>query len=203
MAQSKYSLSFTAGSLLYNDTLKLAYLYIDLKDWDLVQQKVLDENILQAKASSSLKRISHELISRVKLLQQDELEFLINATYQEQLYFVWLLICRRYRLIGEFATEVIRERYLIFQNTVDYSDFSIFFNHKAEFSLELNTITESTVGKLRQVLFKMARDAGLLTKDNKILATIMTENLAEQIYKHNPEEFRYFPIFDSTIKGLL
>ncbi len=202
MSPAKYSLSFTAGGLLYHESVKMASLYLEVKDWDKVYLTTINNNLLQAKAVSSLKRISSELISRLKPLSLLELNYFVNANYQEQLYFLWILICRRYSFIGDFAKEVIREHYLIMRTTVTYDDFSVFYLHKAEFHSELEEISEATKGKLRQVLFKIAKDVGILTKDNIVIPVQPTKELAKIILESSAEDLKFFPLYDSYIENI-
>ena len=112
MVDTKYSLSFTTGALLYHESVKLAELYFDLGAWPTVRTQVLDQNLLQARTLSTAKKICREIISRLKLLTPDEMEILVDGTTQEQGHMLWLAVCKRYRFIFDFATEVLREKFL-------------------------------------------------------------------------------------------
>ncbi len=203
MADSQYNLTFTTCGLLHRDTMILLELYPSMRSWSDISKKVIDENLLRAKSSTSLKRIMSELTSRAKLLSDSEINFLLSANQKEQLYFFWILMCRRYRIIEEFAVEVLREKYITSKNTLNYVDYDVFYNSKAELNNLLYDVAESTRYKIRQVLFKMMRDAGLLSKDNKIIPMLLTEDLVRLIYNNNKIELSYFPAFDSDYKGLI
>jgi hypothetical protein len=89
-------MSFTAGGLFHRESVKLTALYLDLGDWDAVRDKVIAENLLQARTFNTLKRVCREVVSRLRTLSQSELECLVEAIHQEQAYLLWLAVCRRY-----------------------------------------------------------------------------------------------------------
>ena len=42
-------MAFTTGGLFHRDSVRLAMLYLELKEWDSVRNKVLSENLLQSR----------------------------------------------------------------------------------------------------------------------------------------------------------
>lgn len=202
MSNDRYSISFTTGGIFHRESVKLAALYLDLGDWNSVRDKVIAENLLQTRTLNTLERICREIIPRLRTLTQGELEFLVEGSHQEQAYLLWLAVCRRYRFIADFAVEVLRERYITLKSDLTYEDFDSFFNQKSEWHLELDEITPATRGKLRQVLFKMLREADLLTANNMIQAAMLSPRLLELIHHDSPREVLYFPVFESDVKGM-
>ena len=55
-----------------------------------------------------------------------------DADRTDQQALLWLAACRTYRFVGEFAVEVIRERYLSYQFDLPLEAFDILFDTKAE-----------------------------------------------------------------------
>ncbi len=196
-------MSFTTGSLFHRESVRLAALYLDLGDWNAVRDKVITENLLQTRTLNTLKRVCREVISRLKTLSRGELELIVEGYHQEQGYLLWLAVCRRYSFIADFAVEVLRERYITLKNDLNYEDFDFFFNRKSEWSLELDKITPATRSKLRQVLFKMLREADLLTANNMIHAAMLSSRLLELIYQSSLRDLVYFPVFESELKGMM
>lgn len=195
-------MSFTTGSLFHRESVELAALYLDLGDWNAVRDKVIAENLLQTRTLNTLKRVCCEVISRLRTLSPGELEFLVESSHQEQAYLLWLAVCRRYRFIADFAVEVLRERYITLKSDLTYEDFDSFFNRKSEWHLELDEITPATRGKLRQVLFKMLREADLLTTNNMIHAAMLSPRLLDLIHQGSHRDVLHFPAFESDLKGV-
>lgn len=202
MSNDRYSLSFTTGSLFHRESVKLAALYLDLGDWDSVRNKVIAENLLQTRTLNTLKRVCREVISRLRTLSLGELKFLVEVSHQEQAYLLWIAVCRRYRFIADFAVEVLRERHITLKSDLTHEGFDSFFSRKAEWHLELDEITQATRGKLRQVLFKMLREADLLTANNMIHVAMLSLRLLGLIHQGSRREILYFPVFESDVKGM-
>jgi excisionase family DNA binding protein len=191
-----YSLSFTTGDLLFRESLVVASLFLDIRDWNLVREKVVASNLLQAKTLSTTKRICGEVCSRLKMLSQSELELLIETTIQEQGYLLWLAICRRYKFVAEFAVEVLRERYLSLKNSLNYEDFNFFFSKKIECHQELAKVSQRTMDKSRQVLFRMMRQARLLTTKNEINVALLSPRLLNELAENSHPDIFVFPYFE-------
>jgi len=202
MNTDRYSLSFTTGGLFYAESVKLATLYLTMGDWNAVRDKVVVNNILQTRTLNTLKRICHEVISRLKTLDTKELYFLVEANYQEQGYLLWLAVCRRYKFIADFAVEVVHEHYITLKTDLSFDDFDAFFNRKSEWHPELDELRPTTKNKLRQVLFKMLRDADLLTANNQIETALFSSRLIEVISHNNLRDVLYFPVFESDLKEI-
>lgn len=200
MSNDRYSMSFTTGSLLHRESVKLATLYLDLGDWNAVRNKVVAENLLQTRTLNALKRVCNEVISRLRTLSPSELEFLAAHSHQEQAYLLWLAVCRRYRFIADFAAEVLRERFITLKNDLTYQDFDAFFNRKSEWHPRLDEITPTTRGKARQVLFKMLREADLLTPDYVIHAAMLSPGLFDLIQRGDRRDILYLPVYESDLR---
>lgn len=195
-------MSFTTGSLYHRESVKLAALYLELGDWNAVRDKVISNNLLQTRTLNTLKRVCREVISRLKTLSIEELDFLVEANPQEQGYLLWLATCRRYRFIADFAIEVLRERYITLKSDVNHEDFDSFFNRKSEWHAELDAIQPTTRNKLRQVLFRILREAGLLASNNIINAAILSPELLNAISHNNRRDVLFLPVFESDLKGM-
>ena len=121
--------------------------------------------------------MSREIIQRLGSLTDEQLTLLSEGNLTEQKYLLWFAVCKTYDFIREFSTEVLRERFLARSTRIAELDYDAFFNRKADWHDELEKITTSTRKKLRQVMFLMMREAGLLTEDNIILRSILTKRL--------------------------
>ena len=201
MSNAHYSMSFTTGGLLQQESADLAKLYLETTDWQAVRERVTSENMLQHRTLNSSKRICNEIISRLKQLSPAELAALPPASSRDQTYILWISICRRYQFIGDFASEVLRERYTKLQPDLTADDFEAFFHKKAEWHTELQQLTESTHQKLRQVVFKLMKDVGLLSNENVILSPIWNPKLLELLKKSGSASFQFFPIFESDLES--
>ena len=195
-------MSFTAGSLFHRESISLAKLYLGCRDCDVVRDMVIADNLLQARTLNTLKRVCREILSRIQTLSYDTLEFFVEGNSQEQGYLLWLAICRRYNFIADFAVEVLRERYISLKTDVTYDDFDSFFNRKSEWHCELEDLAQTTREKLRQILFKMLRQADLLAANNTINAAMLSPRLLELILQGDSRDILYFPVNESYLRRI-
>jgi len=193
-------MSFSTGGLFLPESVRIAELYSISGGWPEVSQTVIQENILQARTIASAKRRSREICSRLKLLNDQELQILLNGAPQDQAYILWLAICRRYKFVYEFAVEVLREKYLTLQKELTHEDYDSFFNAKAEWEEELEGISVSTRKKLRQVLFKILKEAGLLSPQNIIVPAILSAEIIKASENTSRADFSVFPVAELDLK---
>jgi hypothetical protein len=64
-------------------------------------------------------------------------------------------------------------------------------------------VAESTRKKLRQVLFKMMREANLLTQDDQIVPAMLTPRTIELIAADSPSYLLAFPISPTVVQEWL
>ncbi|MEV0466514.1 DUF1819 family protein [Nocardia tengchongensis] len=197
----RYALSFTTGALLAREAAVLAPIYLEDRDWKLVRSRAVEGNLLQARTHSTGVRLVRETINRLSVLTGDEVELLVDTTASERAYLLWAAACRRYNLIGEFADEVLRERYLTLASTLGYEDFDSFVRTKALWHEELATIKESTLQKLRSNLFKMLQEAELLSNAGYIIPAVLSERVAATLSAHTPSDMRFFPTKQTEREG--
>ena len=189
-----YSMSFTTGGLFLQEAPRAVELYLDIKDWGKVRKIILENNILQQRTKSSCMRISRELCDRLSQLQDDELKLVAAGDTQDQAALLWLAVCRQYRFIYEFAVEVLRGKVLMHQQNLSYADFNAFFNAKAAWHEEIDKVKDSTLAKLRQVLFRIMREAGFLNTGGIIQLFTLSNRVIFVVAKRCPVDMSVFPI---------
>ncbi|SMP85909.1 Putative inner membrane protein [Epsilonproteobacteria bacterium SCGC AD-308-P11] len=200
MNQKKYLMSFTTGGLFHTESLLLLEIYLKTQNWDDVYQYSLDNNTLQTRVVSTAKRVLKEIINRLKTLTDDELRLLENGSTSEQKYLLWLSTCRRYTFLHDFATEVIRERYLTLKYDLPVEEYEGFYNSKEQWHEELEKITEGSRYKQRTVVFKILREADIIDANKLILPAILTDELISIIAKKDASDLAIFPVSDIDLQ---
>ena len=200
VTEDRYRLSFTSGGLLVREAGVAAALYQQQGDWSSVRGLLESENLLQVRTVSTGQRRSREVVQRLIELTDDEVDLLVDASSIERGYLMWAAACRRYALLGEFAEEVLRERFLVLAPSLDYSDFDSFVRTKAVWHNELAELKESTYRKLRTNVFLMLREAGLLGEYGHINPVLLTDRLSAA-FGSMSRDIRFFPASDSARSG--
>lgn len=195
-----YRMSFTSASLLVQESLVLAQTYRSLGDWKQVKTISFEQNLLQACKPKSAKTYIHELIGRLSELTAEQLELLLDGSRSDQLCMLWLAVCKRYRFVKEFGTEVVREKFLMLDHLVTTEDYSSFFNSKAEWDEGLESLSASTCQKVRQVVFHMLRDAEILSSSHMIIPGILSPEVVLVIQSDDLALFAIYPVSDIDIQ---
>ena len=193
-ALPRYALSFTTGALLAREATLLAPVYVHHRDWAKVRNVALESNVLQVRTHSTGIRLVRETVKRLSALTDDEVELVTEVTASERGYLLWAAACRRYELIGEFAEEVLRERFLLLTPTLNHPDFDSFLRSKALWHEELVEIKDSTSQKLRSNVFRMLQEAGMLSDTGRIMPALLSERLALVLGSQRPSDLRFFPV---------
>lgn len=200
-APKRYALSFTTGALLAREAALLAPVYIAERDWERTRDQAMKGNLLQARTHTTGVRLVRETVRRLSALTDDEVELLIDATASERGHLLWAAACRRYVLIGEFAEEVLRERFLLFASELGYEDFNSFVRSKALWHGEVAEIKDSTLQRLRSNVFKMLHEAELLSEVGRIMPAVLSERVVAVLGAAAPSDLRFFPVQAKAVQG--
>jgi len=168
-----------------------------------VRNETLSRNIFQLNTRNSQVRTYREVSSRLQQLEDAELELLLNSHEQDQRYLLWLAVCRCYPFIAEFAVEVLSEKFLSMDMKLDHHDYDLFFNKKMEWHDELGALSHSTRSKLRQVLFRILREANLLSKDHSILPAHLSPEVSKVAVNTSSFPLIVYPASNAKLGGLL
>lgn len=192
-SEPSYRLSFSTGGLFISDSVKLAELYLELRAWPAVRKAASDQGLTQFSASSSATRTVRELVTRLSTLDDDELQLLCDGGSSEQAALLWLALCRTYPLIREFATEVLAERLASFRTALGHEHFDAFIANKAQWNDAIADLSETTLKKLRQILFRYMREAGLLLENGTIAPYLLPGTVRVILEQKDAAELSYFP----------
>lgn len=192
VSTSQYSLSFTTGAALIRESIVVAGLYLELRDWSAVRCKVLLENAFQSRTESTLKKLYGEVSRRLKLLTDDQLRLLATGSEAQAKALVWLAICRHYKFFYDFTIEVIVPHYEAARFLLTHDDYDAFFNAKAEWHDNLDSASRQTKSKARQVFFKMIKECGLIDHSNELQPQKIDKKLIK-ILQASSNELRLYP----------
>jgi hypothetical protein len=138
--------------------------------------------------------MTREVVDRLSSFSVEELELFQDGLPSERSHLMWIAACRQFAFIREFAEEVVREKFLILTPSLTSEDFDAFYRGKSLWHEELLQITDSTRKRLRSNLFKMLREADLLSEAGDIVPTRLSSRLADIIERRDPSELRWFPM---------
>lgn len=200
--QNKYTFSFTGASAMITETLIIAEAFLILNDWYIVLKNLTDSNSLNKIKHVTFKREFSEIKKRISLLTNEQLQILVNGSSDDSKAIILLSIVKSYTFIYEFISEVILNKYLLFDRSLTDADYIKFVNNKMLSHPELENITESTQKKVKQVVFKILEQVNLITntKNGIIIKPILNKDVLASIISDNPTFLTAFLCSSEEIK---
>jgi hypothetical protein len=199
----RYRLSFTTGGLFVQEAASVAAAYLVTKDWAKARTQTRQENLLQVRTAAAVTRVSKEVTARLEHLDDVELQALLDLNLHDRASLLWVAACRRYAFIREFATEVLRENHLHLRRQLTFNDYESFYSAKALWHAELDQLAISTQHKLRQNLFRMLREADLLSDAELILPAVLSQELTTILARQGRRDLLVFPASEKDIQRWL
>ncbi len=198
---SKYLLSYTAVSLQANEAETIVNLYKTNLDWVSVEKQVVEYNALQKGTIATRKREFIEFKKRLQTLTAEQLNYYEDASSSDVKNLTMLSCFKLYNFIYDFATEVMRNKLLLFDFQLINSDYESFYDSKRVAYDNLNTISEGTQYKLKQVMFKMFEQAEFIdsVKNKNIQKPYLSQELIKLIVEDDPKYLSAFLYNDYEI----
>lgn len=199
-----YNLTFTAGALLMNETCAVAEVYLETgRDWEITKDRVFKENLMEKEKVSTNRRFFSLVKQRIEALNESELELLVSGNNSVKRLMLFLAICKAHALIFDFIFVNVRECFFNMQEKVTHANFNEFFNEKKYIHPELESITDLTVNKIRQVVFRILEQAELIESvDTGILRRpYLPERVEELIVKDDPKWLGIFLYSNNEINN--
>ncbi|MDB6151875.1 MAG: hypothetical protein JWL90_328 [Chthoniobacteraceae bacterium] len=197
-----YNLSFTAASLRPELARIVAESYLATGDWDLAKERILSANALQCRSAPSAVRLERELRQRLETLTHDQLRLLAQATTEDRVAIAWLAACKHIQFVFDFASDVLRDKLATHDLVLRHSDYEAYFENKGLFHPTLSRLAPSSKAKIRQVLFRMLAEAGLLGKGAAlgiVLRPVLSPDVAQVVTSDNPRWLAAFLVPDAEI----
>ena len=190
MTDTSFSLSFTSGGLYMREAVFYAQrLAVGASHAD-IKTEIFEQNLFQVTRPASIKRMYSELSRRMAVFTDAQINLLATGSSDDQRCMLWLAACKQYPFIGAFA-QAIRERAMNYKPDMPVGEYAYLYDQLAVNHPVLLTITHSTREKIRTVAYKMAVDAGILTRDKRI-CLVYCSPACRSVFSHN-DDILFFP----------
>jgi len=197
----KYRLSFTAASLRLNEMVKVANVAKEMGGADL--KMVKDQGVVFSSVKTRTSdREFREIRKRLERLTPEQVNVLINGDLISQKQIAFLAVCKHYDLIRDFTVEVLRDKTMVYDYTINESDFNSFVDRKMNIHPELETFNESTFKKAKQVMYRILEQAGIINNSAEkiIQPQIVHTDVLHAVVKEDPVWLKVFLMSDMDIK---
>ena len=118
---------------------------------------------------------------------------------------ILLSLVKAYPYVYDFIAEVLLNKYQLFDRNLLESDYTRFVNSKSLQHPELERLTEITYKKVKQVVFKLLQQVGLITniKNGIILKPILSRQVVKVILEDDPFYLSAFLCSNEEVKVLI
>ena len=172
MANTSYNFSFI-GAYLRPELARIeADAFLSIRNWDEVKKHIINNNSFQSRTRNSLIRMEGEIRQRLKRLTENQISLAAKGSGDELRAMSWLSVIKNSLFIREFTVEILRGKLSDMDTELRLSDFSNFISSKTPMHPELESLKESSLKKIRSILYGMLAEAGLILKDGKSLKVI-------------------------------
>ena len=194
----------TGASALITETLVVAEEYLRLSDWALVKESLVTNNLLNKIKQSTFNREFAEIKKRINNLSHQQIELMVSGDLEEAKSMILLSILKSYDFFNDFMVEVLSNKFQLFDRFLDDSDYNRFINYKNINHPELLTITPETSSKVKQVIFKILKQLGIITsaKNGTIIKPMLSSKSIEVIVNDDANLLAGFLYSNEEIKNL-
>ena len=197
MQNEKYDFAFTSSSLRLNEMVLVA--------GHILNDSVVDYvNELGAGKTATGKRIFREVSKRLAFLNSPQMKLLVNGSLDVQKQIAFYATCRSHLFIRDFVVEVLREKFLVYDYQVTEGDYFSFVRRKQELHPEMESLSETSLKKIRQVTFKILEQAGIINniREKEIQLQFLDKEVSSSLAAQSPQWLKIFLLNDSQIKEL-
>lgn len=201
---TRYSFSFLTGGMYLQECRVMAELLREGQNTTAVTDRIRQENLFQLRKESSVRRVIPAVRERIECMTPEDLAYFLSAPVPEQKLLLFVSICRKFGFIADFVDQVLRPKVAIFDWEIRPSDWSEFLESKRPEHPEIDGVSELSLGKIRQVVFKMLFEAGLIdsTEAKHLTPPIPAVDLIRRIAATDPAQLRWILLSDADIRSL-
>lgn len=151
---------------------------------------------------STGRKMFSEFNKRLAYMTALQIEVFLESDLVTQKQIAFVSVCKTYQFIRDFVIEVVREKFLVYDYQITDGDYISFFRRKYDLHDEMNTLTELTEKKIKQVTFKILEQVGLIDsiKSRIIQPQIIDFKLMNAIVRDNPNWLKVLLVSDMDIE---
>ena len=193
-----YRFSFTASSLRLNDMILVAQATLEGRAMDYT-------NELGNGKEATGKRMLMEYQKRLSKLTNNQLHVLAHSDYNNQRHMAFLSVCKTYGFIRDFVVEILRDKLLVFDYQIAEGEYISFYRRKLDLHPEMESLTENSQNKIRQVVFTILAQSGIIdsVKNKTIQPQILDTQIINTIIEDDAQWLKVFFMSDIDIANTI
>lgn len=173
-------------------------------DWERTKDKTFKENLMEKEKMSSNIRYFALMKQRLEVLNEAELNMLVNGTVAVRRLIVLLAICKAHSFIYDFISENVRDCFYNQYEKISHANFNEFYNEKKYEHPEIEQVSELTVAKMRQVVFRILEQTELIedAESGILRRPYLSEAVERLIVKDDPKWLAIYLYSNNEINNL-
>lgn len=183
---TRYSASFTAGSLLHKETTALLPLIQSDQREQKMREEIRNNQYLHINSESARKRTVTEVIKRIQNTNQSFWALYMNSSIEEQKLLLFYVCLKTYPLMFDFHFDVTLKQWNSSSKTVDPYFYQMEIEGIAAHDEAVDKWTDQTKRKTITVYLRILKEVKLLNTQNQ-LQPIHMENSFWQFFMSSRE----------------
>jgi len=185
-----YNSSIVSGSLLMEESRKIADLLLKNIDADQWYQAVVVENLLQKRSPVTAGKQARLIKNRLILMDKALWSLVRDGSFQVASQALLAAAIKHSRLLGDFMNTVLRQHRQTFTKIIDVKDWNLYLEQCAQINPEVGLWKETTRSKLKQIVFRILAEAKYIenTRSCKLIPVSLTPQIKSYLVK-NKEDY--------------
>jgi len=184
-----YNAEIVAGSLLIPESRHIARLLLAEADEDTWHQAIVIDNVLQKRSPAAAKRQTKLIKNRLSLMQPALWEMIDHGSNDVATQAILAAAIKHSRLLGDFMDQVIRTHWKTYVTKISSVDWNSFIETCIQKDPVIETWTDSTRAKLKQVVFRILAESKYIdgTRSLKLLPVSVAPEVKKYLVKNSEE----------------
>ena len=182
-----YNGDIAAGSLLIQETRKIASLLLNNvagKEW---RRAIEIDNILQKRSPASAIRQARLIKKRLTLMTPELWKLIKEGNSDIAVQAILAASIKHSLLLGDFMDKTLREHWLTFNYKISAKDWKNYLETCVQIDPKVSEWKDSTISKLKQVVFRILAEAKYIdnTRTLKLLPVSIVPELRHYLTKNS------------------
>lgn len=184
-----YTGDIVAGSLLMEESRKVAHLLLDNLNPDEWHRAIVLDNVLQKRSPLAAKRQARLIINRLTTMDRELWQLVYDGSSEITAQALLAASIKHSRLVGDFMDIVLRQHWQTFTKKISVNDWNNFLDTCSQIDPQVDTWKESTRSKLKQVVFRMLAEAKYIesTRTCKLIPVSLSPGVEKYLVKKNED----------------
>lgn len=180
---SPYSASFTAASMMYDETLTVVRMLLEDDLHEAKRKLKEDAHYLKIQSVAARERVMAELSKRFEMMPKSFWVDFMSMPEEQQRLALFFVLLKTYRLLFHFQTGLALPKYNSIDRVLSSNDVIMCLNEIASKDEFVNSWSEQTRKKISGTYITMLKQAGLIDKANGELIppTLSDESLSRYV----------------------